>query len=74
MNKKRSKRGSGRKIKKSKSMNCREFLRKKIRENMRKYKSGKLMSNGRRIGSRQQAIAISYNQAKKVRCRKFTKN
>jgi hypothetical protein len=52
---------------------CRKLLSKKIRENMREYKSGKLMSNGRRITSRGQCIAISYSQVRKANpmCRRW---
>jgi len=50
-------------------MSCKEFLSKKIAENMREFNSGKLLSNGRRITSRKQAIAIAYSIAKRAGCR-----
>ena len=46
-------------------MTCKEFLSKKIAENMREFKAGKLLSNGRKITSRKQAIAIGYSQVRR---------
>ncbi len=66
-----SRKGSKRVIKKPKGMKCKNFLSKKISENMKKYKSGKRMSNGRKITSRKQAIAISYSQVRKAGCKRI---
>lgn len=56
-------------ITKPKYMSCNDFLKKKISINMKKYKSGKLLSNKKRIKNRKQAIAISYSQIKKAGCK-----
>ena len=70
MSRRRSKRSrtsrkrSRKKYNKPKGMTCKEFLRKKIAINMREYKSGHRLSNGRKITSPQQAIAIAYSQVR----------
>ena len=46
-------------------MTCKEFLSKKIAENMREFNAGTLMSNGRKIQNRKQAIAIAYSQVRR---------
>jgi hypothetical protein len=50
-------------------MSCKEFLRKKIVYNIREFKNGTLMSNGRKINSRPQAIAIAYSQVRNSGCK-----
>jgi len=54
---------------KPKGMTCKEFLGHKIAHNMREFKKGKRLSNGRRISSRRQAIAMAYSQVRKAGCR-----
>lgn len=59
--------------KKPKSLTCKQFLSKKIAENIREFNRGKVLSNGRRITSRKQAIAIAYSVIKRDNpyCRRF---
>ena len=60
--KRKTKRKSNKKKKSksiSKSVSCRDRLKNKIRINMHEYKSG-------RYKSRQQAIAVSYSQIRKM--------
>jgi len=45
---------------------CKKQLSDKIRINMREFKKGTILKNGRPITSRKQAIAISYSQIKKM--------
>lgn len=49
---------------KPRGMSCKKFLSKKIADNMREFNAGKLLSNGRKITSKQQAIAIAYSQVR----------
>ncbi len=70
MNKKsRKSRKSRKSFKKPKGMTCKEFLSNKIAHNIREFKRGKILSNGRKIKSIKQAIAISYSQVKKSGCK-----
>lgn len=57
--------------KKPKKMTCKQYLSKKIANNIREFKGGTILSNGRKITSRKQAIAIAYQQVRKgnPRCR-----
>jgi hypothetical protein len=50
-------------------MKCKKFLSNKISDIMREYNSGKLMSNGRKINSRKQAIAIAYSIVRNSGCK-----
>ena len=54
---------------KPKGMKCKKFLSNKISDIMREYNSGKLMSNGRKINSRKQAIAIAYSIVRNSGCK-----
>lgn len=42
-----------------------EYLKKKIGANIREYEKGTKMSNGKRIESKKQALAIAYSEARK---------
>jgi len=70
----RSRRGSrrsrkgprgGKLYKKPKGMTCKEFLSQKIAGNMREFNGGKRLSNGQKITSKRQAIAIAYSQVRR---------
>jgi hypothetical protein len=56
---------SSKKYTKPNGMTCKEFLSKKIANNTREFNAGTLLSNGRKITSRQQAIAIAYSIVRK---------
>jgi hypothetical protein len=49
---------------KPKGMSCKEFLSEKIAKNMREFKAGKLLSNGKKVTDRKQVLAISYSQVR----------
>lgn len=68
LSKKRGPRNGKRYIK-PKGMSCKDFLSAKIAENMREFKKGKLLSNGRKITNRKQAIAISYSTVRNSGCK-----
>ena len=61
LSKRRGPRG-GKRYLKPKGMSCKEFLGRKIAENMRELKKGK-------FSSRAQAIAVSYSQVRASGCR-----
>jgi hypothetical protein len=50
-------------------MSCKKFLSKKIADNMREYNAGTLLSNGHKITSRKQAIAIAYSIVRRSGCK-----
>lgn len=54
---------------KPRGMSCKAFLKRKIGDNLHEFSTGKTLSNGRKIFSRSQAIAIGYDQARKAGCR-----
>jgi hypothetical protein len=48
------------------SKKCKKLLSNKIKTNTREFKKKSILRNGRKFKSRSQAIAVSYSQIKKT--------